>query len=524
MPAIPHQRALIAWRDGLETLVVETTYDTPSPSVGWVLPLPAEPVELKAGDPGMLTSLAMSLRPEITNDLSADVWLLACLAVFAAVMAATWIFIRDVAWRVILSLLWMFGLVVFPCITSTAGRHMSAGGAAPDGVTVAATQRVGDYEVTVLRAERAEALSEWLRGQGLRALDAPARAVVDDYIARKWCFAVARLVREAGGGAATGHPIAATFPAAQPVYPMKMTSLAGSTTRVELFVVADRQARAGGFHTAAADLFAHDERLGRHLAGGGWEGSDVLCGRHAWFVIGSPDAVDYMWPGCVVTRLRADLAPAAMDRDVQIGWTDLSPRRDHVFSARGRRHVVTEILLGGAVLLAAYCAVVFYKRGRVTAARLTGGAAVVAAALVAAVVTWFALPVVPTVAAPRGAAWAWQGDLRYTAAAKIKRGELHADMTTEEVAAALTETIPQRWADTTEWQEYYLTNPYSGRRVVPERSPGNFSVRRSDGKAWFCVYDENGAEYRHELPPPPGPAGQPAERPGDLPTHPDEAP
>jgi len=43
LPTIPLQRALITYRDGVETLVVESTFDTPSPGVGWILPVPGGP-------------------------------------------------------------------------------------------------------------------------------------------------------------------------------------------------------------------------------------------------------------------------------------------------------------------------------------------------------------------------------------------------------------------------------------------------------------------------------------------------
>jgi hypothetical protein len=43
LPTIPMQRALIVHKGGMETLVVESTFKSGSPGVGWVLPLPAEP-------------------------------------------------------------------------------------------------------------------------------------------------------------------------------------------------------------------------------------------------------------------------------------------------------------------------------------------------------------------------------------------------------------------------------------------------------------------------------------------------
>ena len=46
MPTIPVQRAVVVHRDGVEALVVESAFESPSPNVGWILPLPAEPTEL----------------------------------------------------------------------------------------------------------------------------------------------------------------------------------------------------------------------------------------------------------------------------------------------------------------------------------------------------------------------------------------------------------------------------------------------------------------------------------------------
>src|SRR5690606_30527449 len=87
--------------------------------------------------------------------------------------------------------------------------------AGDDGIAIASTQRVGNYDATVLRADDAAALSQWLADQELAPLGASEQAIVDGYIARGWCVVVARLAREGGGGA-TPHPLVASFPAAQP--------------------------------------------------------------------------------------------------------------------------------------------------------------------------------------------------------------------------------------------------------------------------------------------------------------------
>ena len=63
MPEIPAQRAIIAFRDGVETLVVESTVASPSPMVGWTVPLPADPTRIAPVDPGIMNTAWFCTRP-----------------------------------------------------------------------------------------------------------------------------------------------------------------------------------------------------------------------------------------------------------------------------------------------------------------------------------------------------------------------------------------------------------------------------------------------------------------------------
>ncbi len=73
--AIPSQRAIVVWRDGVETLVVESTAKTQSADLGWVLPLPAEPTSLDVMDAETLTSMASCQRPIILFGEPDFMWL-----------------------------------------------------------------------------------------------------------------------------------------------------------------------------------------------------------------------------------------------------------------------------------------------------------------------------------------------------------------------------------------------------------------------------------------------------------------
>ena len=55
LPEIPRQCALITYKDGVETLVVESSYQTDSPAVQWILPVPANPDKIEVADKDMLT-------------------------------------------------------------------------------------------------------------------------------------------------------------------------------------------------------------------------------------------------------------------------------------------------------------------------------------------------------------------------------------------------------------------------------------------------------------------------------------
>ncbi len=178
LPKVPVQRAMIVYRNGVETLVVESTYETPSPSVGWVIPLPSEPTKLDVADAGMLKSLAMCIQPRIIHDLQGNLKTLLHIVVLIALLAGVVILTRDRKSRatgvLLLVVLYLFVWSLLFSALGTAGVSLGGG----QGVMVASTQRVGNYEVSVLRAQSAGDLSAWLKGQGLKTLDETSEAVV----------------------------------------------------------------------------------------------------------------------------------------------------------------------------------------------------------------------------------------------------------------------------------------------------------------------------------------------------------
>ncbi|HUX14905.1 MAG TPA: DUF2330 domain-containing protein [Phycisphaerae bacterium] len=485
LPAIPVQRALIVYHDGMETLVVESAMETDSPNVGWILPLPAEPVKLAPAEGGLLTTLAICTGPTVTHDLHAicwpAVWILGLVAPVAlkAMLSKNGVTVGGVlAWILLYGL--MFS--IFSHAGMTSPSHSA--------VAVRTSRRIGNYDVAVLRTPAAAALSDWLEENAFHPLDERGLALVEDYIHRGWCFVVARLARDQGGEA-TPHPISATFPAAEPVYPMRLTALAGSTVHVELYVAADRMVEAPRFRCAASAMYhplPKDEEY-----------------PFAWFqyaypfdlAVGQTDLCDMLWDGCIVTRLQADLRPEAMNKDVELALVEFEPHWDHFYSARGRLGAAIAILLWGAVPLSFCCAVAFYRRtwpegkwaGRFIAL-LAGGVLAIAA------VVYIAAPVVPVGPGTR------LYDIRTRqvayetiAQAMVRSGDLHAGMSAKEMDA-----VPQRAVDLgliePDYAEGFLTNPFTGTPSRCERSPGNFATSRIGDEVYFCLYDEVGRESR----------------------------
>ena len=157
LPEIPAQRAVIAWRGGVETLIVESTLDSESKVVGWVLPLPGEPTRLEKVDPGVLTTLAVAVAPRFVHDLRWPVGLLLLGLLVTVPIILISIFERDPARRrrrlglaVLLGLL--AGVMVLAVAPGFPGAGHLGGGSGEPAVRVVSTEHVGSYDVSVLRA------------------------------------------------------------------------------------------------------------------------------------------------------------------------------------------------------------------------------------------------------------------------------------------------------------------------------------------------------------------------------------
>ena len=359
---IPFQEAIVVHRDGTETLVVRSGLQAASETVGWILPLPAPPTEMRVVDVQEMLSLARVGRrkvfipsplfyPAIDINPGFSIGVAVLPVVAATVLVAFFALARRKGRLVWAEMALLLVLTVILSVILLAPDTLPKSKA-----SLLMSRRVGEYEVSVLQATSADDLAEWLRGSGLREPDETARGLIDDYIGRGWCFAVAVMARDAHlhlWQARYGpRPLCVTFPAASPVYPMKLTSLAESQTMVDLAVVADNQAKADGFETIGCDVL---QPLPEHPA--------VFQGRVSGLTARLGENPSLLWDGCVITRLRGTLRPEEMDRDITFEMVEPEPQWAWALPP-GSRHALAGYVVFAGLILFGVGATVFHFCGR----------------------------------------------------------------------------------------------------------------------------------------------------------------
>ncbi len=249
-PTIPYQRALILFDEGTETLILQSRYERPASAerstLGWVVPVPAVPeVASMPADTARLLFLLLSLasRPRVTNVfdvLSSAVagasllTLLLCLVSFVVPFPQR---LKDNRGKLARCSMWVLLICFLAAIVTRIPLH--AGGSL--GVDVIAEHRVGIYDVSVVRADGAESLIDWLNEHSFRFGDRDT-AAFNAYVSKGWCFVVALInpsadedeIRVASEGLAA--PLILRFPHATPIYPVALTGTGGFETEVLIYL------------------------------------------------------------------------------------------------------------------------------------------------------------------------------------------------------------------------------------------------------------------------------------------------
>lgn len=250
LPAIPWQRAILSYKDGVERLTIHSAVDADGGTLGWIVPVPATPTEISKGSVGGIRLLAMNLRPRIVDGkyMYRGLWSFVWVALVCTCWAARCV-VSKASWKRLLLFTLVAAVVAgVPASLLAAGSYRSSKATAteaaagpqqgPSSVTVESAATIGSYDVVTLKAEKAEDLRAWLTENGFSELPGNGDAIVAGYLAEGWRFVAAKLRRD-GTGVVAPHPLTLVFPAQRPIYPLRLTALSTSDVYLELFVVSN---------------------------------------------------------------------------------------------------------------------------------------------------------------------------------------------------------------------------------------------------------------------------------------------
>ncbi|MHC5003893.1 MAG: DUF2330 domain-containing protein [Planctomycetota bacterium] len=327
-PASPKQEALLRPSGASVELVLRTHFRRGPEEVAWIVPVPGRPDVVRALEDDPFAELDERTAPRFAvYERRARGWGCGC-----------------------------------------ASRQLDVGRSNPlrsTVVTVHELGRAGVAEYAVLESSDADALRAWLDGHGY-VLPADANPVVERYAAMGWCWLAMRLAPDVGGDeSVVPQPISVVFPAERVVFPLVISGIsAAPVTEVVLYVAADRRYECAGWsNVALGSSRLGDERLEPDAAapsGSNYEAAvgaaTAAAGGHLFVteyaarwnadeaarLLPAPAGDSSAGP-VFVTRLRAIVAAADLDRDVELVATDRGP-----LPRRGDDRVVTLLAAGGS--------------------------------------------------------------------------------------------------------------------------------------------------------------------------------
>lgn len=324
---IPYQSALIKWRGGEETMVVQSEIRGPAGSYAWIVPVPSKPSTIDTTNGRIFDTLYRKLTPRPFFDPNVG-WPLLSLGVLLLTFGLYGI-VRPERRRIPGMIVALFcSMFVVGCLLQvTAGVPRGAMGGAGSVATLA-SEDVGSYHVDVVRSSGPEAMLSWLKKRD-GSIGPVAERAIRSYVKDGWCFTVATLKHDTVDGFLP-DPLVLTFASKKPVYPMRLTGAQGGSVVVDLYVLADGTATTPLLHDVRSRPVREDE-LHQNM----------------------PDLYDeydfgiLAWKGSTVTRLHDSLTPSQMGDDLPLA---IGPAREVGFQVMRRDDWISAV--AGFVALA----------------------------------------------------------------------------------------------------------------------------------------------------------------------------
>jgi hypothetical protein len=379
---VPNQQAFIHCADGIERLVIETSFLGEGTNFAWVVPLPSAP-EVKPVSEDFFTNLRQAFQPRLMHQVHpyyagilffcglaflgwramrdevswvADLPLCLLLGVGAGFMGrsmypgfvggalalCTRLFGRTSA---IVALFLLIGMAFDAVLTfipppdrwglvaTMGGSHSDSEDAVLSGVTVVSVQRAGVFDSTTIRGSSPIAVRQWLQSNGYQ-LPASAEPAIRYYVEHGWVFVASKVRCEsAGAKQAALHPLLFTFAARSAVYPTRLTAVNDGACAIDLYVFGKARATASHFDSVRCD------RLANNLV------PDLRRGRPSGLVVSDPEMLALIGGSTVGTKLSARLSPKQMASDVDIHSGVFWRKGATVFSYSGALTIALNVAL-----------------------------------------------------------------------------------------------------------------------------------------------------------------------------------
>ncbi len=514
---IPDQRAIMAWSNGVERLVIETRFTGAGTNFAWVVPLPSPP-KVEAATRGLFPTLTHLLRPRVIHKagerfgwaliLGGVAWLtfqlrkgggmrisdwLACLAagggwflldaIGVGIGVLVFVFVAWASSRVRSGKESVFAILVGLIIAlllagmllpalGTAGVKATGGGE----VEVLDRQLAGVFETTTLTARAPGALRDWLNTNGF-VLPKEVEPVIADYLRDGWVFVASKVRRDVSSAEAGSlHPLSFTFAAKEPVYPLRLTGVGNGNLEVDLFVFGPERAKVAGFKVRDAvrpqimETTTDGVLLGGHISG---------------LPLAHPGLLEAAGNAAFVTRLQGTLTPEQMRQDAVIRWDGFGEVRDVRYSQFGATLTVLNWTGSDLCLFFVGLAAVARWRGVEPTRYAKAMVAAVALAAVATGIGYAQLEVVPVTLERRFARWVdFRNQKLAVRIALTDELGANAPITVDAVREALRRGLP-----------FALTNGLSRppkHLIREEDSPYNYTLRQGSNGVEVLFYDDFG--------------------------------
>ena len=503
IPAIPAQRALVTWKNGVETLVISSALDSESQKLGWIIPLPAVPDKIEKESPGVLKTLTFCIQPRITHDTAPGLAVVIIVAFLANVFLAILLFRRH-RFVELLALVVVLGLLAGMLLPALAGAR-SAVLKGPTTVRLEKTVRAGAYDISVLSAKKAEDLDDWLDENDFTSLPQTAAQTIADYIRKGWVFAAIKLVRDEAGSNSP-HPVTMVFKAKEPVYPLKLTAVSGGSTAFELFVVTDEK--------VSCDLLAEEFCDRFKLVNEGRDSNEdyetraSYQGAETGAKVGHPVICSMMWDDCILTKFSGAIRAAQMTDDLYFPTRSFRAHQRHLYTLAGAREtslMFMAALMGAALFISM---IVWENRIREAQAQAWQFGKVILASLVlsapCALILFIALPKLP---ASEVQVSNWLRNSRHPMMLRIEIECLfaeHPDLTarTERQIADYLQANVVLARRKARPDGSKAVNQITGGEIQVEDTPGNFTVEKAATNIAIRIYDQTGRPLIWNFPAP----------------------